>query len=137
MESKSSRNPFFLFPVYFKAMGAFLIVAAPVPLIIRLLTNVEHSNPDNYLLKVVTLDALILGLSFIAMSKDKVEDELTMFIRLRAMAAAFITGIVFVIVKPLVDLLFSTPSENITAPGGILTMLLFYIMTYYYQKRLR
>jgi uncharacterized membrane protein YvlD (DUF360 family) len=86
---------------------------------------------------VVTLDALILGLSFIAMSKDKVEDELTMFIRLRAMAAAFITGIVFVIVKPLVDLLFSTPSENITAPGGILTMLLFYIMTYYYQKRLR
>jgi hypothetical protein len=49
----------------------------------------------------------------VAFSRDKIEDELTIIIRLKAMSATFGFGILFTIIYPLIYLVFGDPIEYI------------------------
>ena len=125
-----------LLPRYFKKIGLVVMILAFVPavFIVFKTMNFEMAESQKELLKVFTLNAFILGLFFVALSKDKVEDEMTVAIRLKAMAWTFSWAVLSVIVMPIVQLLFKDPMQNLTGQQVVMSMLFVYLIMHYLQK---
>jgi len=132
-----------LLPNYFKkiGLGIVLIWALIVVLIFLKIINLhlseENLSEDNLLLlKRLIFTPLLIGLFLIGASKDKIEDELTLLIRLRSILWAFFFGTGYVILIPFMDFLAGSRTEH--KPETIIMMMLIaYIMNYYRQKRNR
>lgn len=135
MESKIKKKKGVLLPEYFKKIGIAVMILAFVPAVVVKSMGFEMLPLQKEFFKVFTLNAFILGLLFVAMSRDKIEDEMTIYIRLKAMAFSFFWAVSFVIIRPFVDLLFKDPIEAITGQGVVMSMLLVYLMIYYVTKR--
>lgn len=134
MESKRNKNEAVLLPKYFKKIGLVVMILAFVPAVVVKSMNIEMVQSQKELFRVFTLNAFILGLLFVAWSKDKVEDEMTVAIRLKAMAWAFSWAVLYVIIKPIVDLLFKDPIQDLTGQQVVMSMLFVYLIMYYIQK---
>lgn len=96
--------------------------------------NIEMLQSQKELFRVFTLNAFIVGLLFVAWSRDKVEDEMTIAIRLKSMAFTFSWAVFDVIAKPIVDLLFKDPIQDLTGQQVVMSMLFVYLIIYYVQK---
>ena len=130
MESKSIHKKPALLPRKFKMIGVVIILLSFAAMII-FKTTMPHLLKDS---KVFLWNGLILGLLIIVLSKDKVEDEMLMAMRLRGMAASFIGGVVFVFITPFIDILFRDPVRTMEAQPAIMFMLFTYLTSYYYEK---
>ena len=134
MESKRNKKEAVLLPMYFKKIGLVVMILAFVPAVVVKSINIEMVQSQKELFRVFTLNAFILGLLFVAWSKDKVEDEMTVAIRLKAMAWTFSWAVLYVIIKPIVDLLFKDPIQDLTGQQVVMSMLFVYLIMYYIQK---
>ena len=134
MESKRNKNEVALLPKHFKKIGLIVMILAFVPAVVVKSMNVEMVQSQKELFRIFTLNAFILGLLFVAWSKDKVEDEMTVAIRLKAMAWTFGWAVLYIIVKPIVDLLFKDPIQDLTGQQVVMSMLFVYLIMYYLQK---
>lgn len=134
MESKINKNEVALLPKYFKKIGLVVMILAFIPAVVVKSMNVEMVQSQKELFRIFTLNAFILGLLFVSWSKDKVEDEMTVAIRLKAMAWTFGWAVLYVIVKPIVDLLFKDPIQDLTGQQVVMSMLFVYLIMYYLQK---
>lgn len=110
------------------------MVLAIVSAVIVKSMNVELVQTQKELFRTLTLNAFILGLLFVAWSRDRVEDEMTVFLRLKSMSWAFIWAILYVIMNPFIDLIFKDPIGILTAQQMLLSMLIVYLIMYYLQK---
>jgi hypothetical protein len=135
MEKRKSKNEAGLLPNYFKRVGIVIMLLALVPLVIVKAMNVELTPANQELFKLLSMNAFILGLLFVAWAKDKVEDEMTIAIRLKAIGWSFIWAVLFVIIKPFVDMLFKDPVSDSKSQELVLSMLFVYLLTYYLQKK--
>jgi hypothetical protein len=133
---KQKINEVKLLPRYFYKIGIAVIAAG---LLITALAKLMQSSVERssfLLFRDYLPNLFLLGLFFIAWSKDRIEDELTSLIRLKAMAWAFGWGILYVIGRPLTDLLFF--GDHYHALGSrqvIFSMLLVYLVVYYLNTR--
>lgn len=134
MESKASKKEAVLLPKLFKKIGLIVMILAFVPAVIVKSMNIEMLPSQKELFRAFTLNAFILGLLFVAWSKDKVEDEMTVAIRLKAMAWTFNFAVLCVIVKPIVDLLLKDPIQDLTGQQVVMNMLFVYLIMHYLQK---
>ena len=134
MESKINKKEAVLLPKYFKEIGIVIIILAFVPAVVVKSMNIEMIQSQKELFRIFTLNALLLGLLFVAWSKDKVEDEMTVAIRLKAMAWTFSWAVLYVIIKPIIDLLFKDPIQDLTGQQVVMSMLFVYLIMYYLQK---
>jgi hypothetical protein len=135
MESNKYKKSPVLLPMYFKSIGLAVMILAIVSAIIINALSVEMVQSQKEVFRVFTLNAFILGLLFIAWSKDKIEDEMTVIIRLKAMAWTFTSAVLCVIIVPVIDLLLKNPIANISGRQIVMSMLFFYLLIYYFQKR--
>ena len=88
--------------------------------------------------KNVAENLLLFSLLLLAVSKDKIEDEMTIKLRMQAFASSFIFGVVFVIIMPYINYLFD--GEFFVNKGAfelLLTMLIFFFITHYFGKKNR
>ena len=122
-----------LLPNYFKKIGLAIIILAFLGGVILVVT-IEWTKEQFEMLKLFSGNLFILGLLFLALSKDKIEDEQTLFIRLQSMAGAFVWGIIYVIINPLIDLIISQPITEMKARSLIGSMLLVYLIIYFLKK---
>lgn len=134
MENRRSKKEIVLLPRYFKIIGLVVILLAIVPMVVIKALSMEMLPVQKELLKQFTANAFILGLLFIAWSMDKLEDEMTFSIRLKAMSIAFITAVCILVINPFFDLLFKDPIENETGHSVVIKILLFYFLGYYFLK---
>lgn len=111
------------------------MILAFVPAVVIKSMNIEMVQSQKELFRVFTLNAFILGLLFFAWSKDKVEDEMTVVIRLKAMAWTFSWAVLYVIIEPIVFLLFKDPIQDLTGQQVVMSMLFVYLIMYYLQKK--
>ena len=134
-QSQAINNTAAFFPNYFKKIGLGLIlVAIALPLSAKFLApeTIEHQK-DFY--KVLFFNVLILGLFFIAWSKDKFEDEMTMQLRMKAIGFTLMTSVFYIIFRPIVDLVMQEPVTAMTAQELMMFILFMYILFYKLQKR--
>lgn len=137
MKSLKSNNETSLLPNYFKKIGLVIIVVSLIHLVLVKTMHLNLSAVNKEIVRVVTLNAFILGLLLLAWSRDKVEDEMTIGIRLKAMGWAFIWAVLVVIIKPVIDLIFGDPIFEMKAPQLVLSMLFVFVLMYYILKRSR
>lgn len=137
MELLTNKKKYTLLPVYFKKIGIIVILLSFLPLIFVKTFDIELIHYQKELCKTLTLNILILGLLFIAWSRDKIEDEMTMSIRLSSMAWTFLWAVLLVVIKPLFDFLFYGTSSVFTAQPLVIMMLFYYLFVYYQKKRAR
>lgn len=134
MESRINQKVGVLLPGYFKKIGLVIIILAFFPALVMRSMNFEMLESQKELLKIFTLNSFILGLFFVALSKDKIEDEMTVAIRLKAMAWTFSWAVLFVIVMPIIELLFTDPIQSLTGQQVVMSMLFVYLIVHYLQK---
>lgn len=141
MESKphisegAKRNEAGLMPHSFKRVGIAVMVLSIVPMIFIKATGMDLGPAQRAISREITADVFVLGLLFFAWSKDKVEDEMTVALRLRSMSFAFFWGVLLVVLEPLVNVLFRDTAAGTSARGLVVSMLFFYLILYYLQKR--
>jgi hypothetical protein len=126
-----------LLPGYFKMIGIGIMILAFAVAISFKSMNVAMGMDQKELLRELTMNAFILGLLFLASARDKVEDELTLLIRLKSMSWTFVWAVFLVIISPIVDLLFDDAIEPLSGQQVVGSMLFGYLIMYNWQKRNR
>lgn len=123
----------YLLPNYFKKIGLGMVLICIVGTSSILVFKIKLSEEYGLLLKQFIRSPFMLGLAIIGISKDKVEDELTMFIRLKAILWAFFSVTLFVVFMPFINLIEG--KETVYSAEYIVSMMLTgYLLMYYYQK---
>jgi len=92
---------------------------------------------EKELVKLITKNTLLISLLLLAITSNKVEDELTHKNRLKAFAGAFIFGVVFTIVSSTINYLspyFSSPSNTGTTYILIQMFFIYFISLYTMKK---
>ena len=111
-----------------------IFVAIALPLSAKFLApETIEEQKDFY--KILFFNVLILGLFFIAWSKDKFEDEMTMQLRMKAIGFTLMTSVFYIIFRPIVDLVIQEPVTAMTAQELMMFILFMYILFYKLQKR--
>jgi len=125
-----------LLPNYSKKIGVGSILAVVTLCIISVTFGwFEH---DRLILAEATKVITILSLLLITLSKDKIEDELVMYIRLKALVFAFICGVLFSITLPVSNYLFTGVYNHIINANTILVFIFtVYFLSFFLLKRKR
>ncbi|HLO83094.1 MAG TPA: hypothetical protein VK166_19160 [Chitinophagaceae bacterium] len=137
MEKLKNQHGVGLLPNYFKKLGIIVMILALVPAVFVKGADIEISPASKEIFRLLTMNAFILGLLFVAWAEDKLEDEITVALRLKAMASTFIWAVLYVIIKPFIDMLFHEPVADLKSQELVLSMLFIYMLMYYVQRKIR
>lgn len=133
--TKSISNIARLFPNYFKKIGLAIIILAVISAVVIKYFLAEPNLETKALLKNMHFSFLNIGLFIISMSKDKLEDERSMLMRMQAMLFTIGFAVLCLLISPIMDLAFG---ELVSEMGGnqlMLLILLEYIIFYRIQKK--
>jgi len=128
-------KPLNLLPNYFKKIGLAFILASVVFVVSIKISGIHLTVEKKEMMKTIFWDILIIGMLFIAFSKEKDEDELTMLIRMKALASAFVYIVIFKIVSDVFGIIDHELIENMN--GYFFQMMMWYFFVYYSAKLLR
>ena len=128
-------KPLNLLPNYFKKIGLGFILASVVFVVSLKISGIHLTAEKKEMMKTIFWDILIIGMLFIAFSKEKDEDELTMLIRMKALASAFVYIVIFKIVSDVFGIIDQELIENMN--GYFFQMMIWYFFVYYSAKLLR
>ncbi len=124
-----------LLPVQFKKVGIGLLL---ISVIINITGKSQVLAVEGELLKSIATIGLLISFLLLAISKDKIEDELTIKIRMTALATAFLFGVLEVIFQPIVHLIIE--GEYFSEMNGtsmLIRMFLVYFAISFILKRRR
>ncbi|MDO6739415.1 hypothetical protein [Wenyingzhuangia sp. 2_MG-2023] len=124
-----------LLPENFKKI-AFLIMLLTVLFISLSIFKVIEI--DNRLVKKIAGSTFLLSLLILSITRNKIEDELTLKIRVKAYAASFIYGVSVTIVFPLINLILKGSFESKKGVHELLiSMFIFYFIMIFLMKKNR
>ena len=83
---------------------------------------------------MIFFDLLILALVFITLSKEKNENEVISQKRMQLFISSFIAGFAFVMIKPLIDLLFRDSTSQVNGQQLIFFVLSIHTINFYIYK---
>lgn len=136
-ERRFERFKNFGLPHSFKKIGIAIIVLSLLTIIIGKMA--DFNNPT---LKFAMKRIILVGLLVIALAKEKIEDERILTMRGQAFSMAFVAGVVYTLVQPLVNLIADLIVEDDKGPltdigdFQILWFLLtMYLLFFYMIKR--
>ncbi len=128
-------KPLNLLPNYFKKIGLGFILASVVFVVSVKISGIHPTAEKKEMMKTISRDVVLLGMMLIAFSKEKDEDELTMLIRMKALASAFVYIVIFKIVSDVFGIIDQELIENMN--GYFFQMMIWYFFIYYSAKLLR
>jgi hypothetical protein len=136
--SKTETRIISLLPNYCKWVGLSLMLLLGLFFLVAkfLIPEFVHNN-EVVIFDVVGPRVFLLGFLIICLSRDKVEDELTLLVRLRALGFTFILVAGMVIVEPIANLICKDPNINVTATHFVLRMLIAYQIIFFIFKKVR
>lgn len=129
----------FRLPYSFKKIGIIVFILSFIALMSKIFIS-ENSE----IITEISKKGLLIGMLLISISRDKIEDELTVKLRAQSYAIAFIVGVMYALVMPYVEFGVS----NIVHSGGekfkdlgdfqvLIFMLMIQLMFYYTLKKAR
>lgn len=134
-QSRAATSIVALFPNHFKKIGLGMILITIATVLTVKFLPIEVAEGQREIYKVVLSDLFILGLFFIAWSRDKFEDEMTLQIRLKAVGFTFMTSVFYLVLRPFADIIIGDAPNKMTAIELMIFMLSMYIIFYKLQKR--
>jgi hypothetical protein len=131
MKPTSNKYTRSLLPNYFKKIGIAVIVVAVATLLLLKPFIIDATPETKEFAKVAIFNFIILGVFFFAWSTNKIEDEMTLQIRLKAVLGSFIFIIAYTFIYPFISFfVFSDNNMELSTQQAILTMLFIFIMTH-------
>jgi hypothetical protein len=124
-----------IFPNYFKKIGISILILFFFPALIFKLLDLSSYIQYKILLSEITTPVFIVGLFFIAWSKEKSENSYIHLLRYRALAIAFSFSVGWVLIAPLTDFLFEISVGDNKATDVVINMLLIYLFVFYITKK--
>ncbi len=116
-----------LLPNYFKKIGTVLLSLSILGVIVlKLFVELQPDAID--LIKESFLTTAIVSMLIISLSSNKIEDEMTMKIRVTAYTFAFITGTITTVIAPFVGMFWG---EEFTIFQEAKELLIFMCMMYF------
>ena len=88
----------FQLPHSYKRVGIVMLIAA-----ILIMVGFKIMDGEAVWMKHLLKNSLILGLLIVSISKEKIEDEMINAIRMQSYALAFIFGVIYSILQPLIN----------------------------------
>jgi len=130
----------FRLPHRFMTIGIAIVLLSIVMMFVRAFAM----EGDTLWLKLLLQKTLLIGMLIMSLSKDKIEDEMTVSLRAQSYAIAFVIGVIYALVMPYVEFGVS----NVVHSGGesfkdlgdfqvLLFMLMIQLMFYHNLKRFR
>ena len=120
-----------LLPNYFKKIGIAVVIAAIATVFILKPFITEATPETKEFAKVALFNFIILGVFLFAWAGNKIEDEMTLQVRLKAVLGSFIFVIVYVFIYPFISYFaFGDNEAEVSAQQAILTMLIIFIMAH-------
>ncbi|MGB5463139.1 MAG: hypothetical protein WBM92_07225, partial [Aureibaculum sp.] len=95
---KKIQNYQYLLPNKYKKVGVVLLLISLLTLITR-----KYLLDDGELVRQIAKKGMLLSLLLITMSKEKIEDELIIKLRGQAFAFAFVAGVIYTLIQPLIN----------------------------------
>ncbi len=135
LKMKKSEDKAVGLPNYFKKIGVALIILVIVVMFILKGLNYDFDSIPKGNIKTIAMNLFILGLAFIALAKDKIEDEMHVFLKLKSFYSAFVFGIIFTIIFPIFDIVINDEIQQIPVQQLVIMMLFSQITTYFLLKR--
>ncbi|WP_296312096.1 hypothetical protein [Winogradskyella sp. UBA3174] len=130
----------FRLPHRFMAIGITIVLLSIVMMFVRAFAM----EGDTEWLKLVLQKIVLVGMLIMSMSKDKIEDEMTMSLRAQSYAIAFVVGVIYALIMPYVEFGVSnavhSEGEAFKDLGDfqvLLFMLMIQLMFYHNLKRYR
>lgn len=124
-------------PNYFKKIGIGILILFFIPALILKFLNVSFFIENRLLFRELTTSIFILGLFFIAWSKEKIENNDIQLLRYKAFAVSFFFAVFRVLLTPLTDFLFGESVGDTKPTDVILNMLMIYLFVFYLTKKAR
>ena len=93
---------------------------------------------DKEIVKTIAKSGFLISLLLLVITRNKIEDELTLRIKLKALSASFIYGVVIVILEPFINLLFDgsfLQDKGVTEL--LISMFFFYFLMTFIMKKNR
>ncbi len=87
----------FQFPNYFKKIGFTLAIISFTVIILNKFAI------DNAVIKSIAKYGMLVGLLLVSVSREKIEDELVIRLRMESFTFAFIAGVVYALLIPMID----------------------------------
>ena len=132
--------------IKFKLPHRFMTIGIAIALlsIVMIFVRAFAMEGETEWLKQLLQKTLLVGMLIMSLSKDKVEDEMTISLRAQSYAIAFVTGVMYALIMPYVEFGVS----NAVHSGGeafkdlgdfqvLLFMLMIQLMFYHNLKRYR
>jgi hypothetical protein len=130
----------FRLPHRFMTIGITVVLLSIVMMFVRAFVI----EGDTQWLKLLLQKIVVVGMLIMSLSKDKIEDEMTVSLRVQSYAIAFVVGVIYALVMPYVEFGVS----NAVHSGGevfkdlgdfqvLLFMLMIQLMFYHNLKRYR
>ncbi len=130
----------FRLPHRFMSIGIAIVLVSIVMMFVRAFAM----EGDTQWLKLLLQKTVLVGMLIMSLSKDKIEDEMTISLRAQSYAVAFVVGVIYALVMPYVEFGVS----NAVHSGGeafkdlgdfqvLLFMLMIQLMFYHNLKRYR
>ena len=89
----------FRLPHYFYKIGMLIAGLAIVMMFVRAFAM----EGDQEVLKEVFKKVLLIGMLFMSIARDKVEDEMVVKLRMQSYTYAFVAGVIYALVMPFVE----------------------------------
>lgn len=135
----TTKNQFWLglLPNYFKKIGLLISIAAIITQISLVYISQNEPYSQKEIIKTICSSFFTVGLFFFAFSKEKFEDEMNYFIRMRSMALTLLIVIITGILSPILYLVFNEVPTIRETQRFAVTVILQYITTFYIQKMMK
>jgi hypothetical protein len=115
---------------------ALIIVCILIPVAHKIF-HFETIASKKEMIKTIIKDCFMLGLVFIAFAKDKIEDELTMLLRLKSLASGVFFSFAYMFASDFLNIILGEPIEPFSAYHIIFNTLAWQITFYYLAKSSR
>ncbi len=119
-----------LLPNYFKRIGLFVALLSIVTQIAIIVLLADLSLSQKELIKEIFRSAFTIGLFFIAYSREKIEDEMNYYIRVKAMALTLLFVIISGILNPIIYYVFKEAPSIHANQEFVITVIVQYMITY-------
>ena len=122
-----------LLPHKFKIVGYLLLA---ISIVFFGIAVTEIVSVEKEITKNIFYDLILIAFLILALSKEKIEDERSMKLRLLAFAASFLYGVLSALTSPFVSILFNRSFKiDLQTNQLLFTMFLWYFGVYYFMKR--
>ena len=128
-------HKFNLLPRIFKLIGLSIFILPIITLAVFKFTNIE--NAYSLISKPILQSVMILGLTLIIFSKDKMEDERNNLLRLQAFAFSFIIIIVQFLISPLLQINYTNVAFSMVLQMCFVYLIYFTFSKYIFINKMR